>query len=270
MKYRSVKYSQPSTKRRIFFFVVVTLVIFFWPSIKKGVYTVFEPVTVRFFEVGGNVIGVPHFIQAFFTSHLQREKTLQELKQRVELLENENQLYASRLRELAPLMEAQATSTQATKGEHLLTTITMSSLAQDYTRLYATVIFNKGFRDDVEVGDTVFLRGRVAVCSIKEVYARSSVCSLFSAYGKTTEGVTASSSIVLTLLGRGGHYIASVPRDTPVTVGEQVFLRDDQSFSVGKVVDVIHNNQDTAWHIFVESDYNPVSSSLFYIQKNTK
>lgn len=226
----------------------------------------FEPVTVRFFEVGGNVIGVPRFIQTFFSSHLQREQTIKDLEQRVELLENENQLYASRVRELTPLTEVQATST---KGEHFLATITMSSLAQDYTRLYATVIFNKGFRDDVEVGDTVFLRGRVAVCSVTEVYARSSVCSLFTAYGKTTEGVTASSSVVLTLLGRGGHYIASVPRDTPVAVGEQVFLRDDQSFALGNVVDVIHNNQDTAWHVFVKSDYNPVSSSLFYIQKST-
>jgi cell shape-determining protein MreC len=145
-------------------------------------------------------------------------------------------------------------------------TIILNSLAQDYSRLYATVLFNKGFKDGVKEGDYVFLRGRNIMCSITEVYAQSSACSLFTAYGRSIEGVTASSSVVLTLTGRGGHYLASVVRDTPVIVGEKVYFKENQSFVLGKVVDIINNNQDTSWHVFIEAEYNPSVSSIFYIE----
>jgi hypothetical protein len=119
----------------------------------------------------------------------------------------------------------------------------------------------------VEVNNKVYLRGRHIVCMIKEVYAKTSLCELFSGYGNKVDGVTSSSSINVTLEGRGGHYIANIMRDSDVVVGEKVLLREDQSFVLGEVVEIFNNDQDTSWHILVRGAYNPVSSSLFYIQK---
>jgi hypothetical protein len=72
---------------------------------------------------------------------------------------------------------------------------------------------------------------------------------------------------VLALVGRGGHFIADIARDTPVEVGEKVYLRSDPSMVLGIVKEVLNNNQDTSWHVIVEGAYNPVASSLFYVRK---
>ena len=138
-------------------------------------------------------------------------------------------------------------------------------LLQDVTNLYSTILLSKGFKDDIDVGDIVFTRGNEVVCIVKEVYSASSRCSLFSSSGVVTEGVTSSSSITLSLVGRGGYYIANILRDTPVTVGELVYLRSDQKMIIGTVRQVANNNQDTSWHVFVEGQYNPISTSVFYV-----
>jgi hypothetical protein len=112
----------------------------------------------------------------------------------------------------------------------------------------------------------VYVRGYQAVCIIEEVYNATSRCRLLTASGVTTEGVTSSSSIAIPLVGRGGHYLANVARDTPISVGEKVYLRSNPKMVLGTVKQVLDNNQDTSWHIFVEGAYNPVTTSIFYVQ----
>jgi hypothetical protein len=79
--------------------------------------------------------------------------------------------------------------------------------------------------------------------------------------------VTSSSTITLSLVGRGGYFLANIERDTPVSVGETVYLRSNPKFIIGTVKQVANNNQDTSWHVFVEGAYNPVTSSIFYVQQ---
>jgi hypothetical protein len=137
---------------------------------------------------------------------------------------------------------------------------------QDVTRLYSTLVLSKGFKDGVTVGATVYLRGNQAVCMIREVYNSSSLCGLLSASGNTLEGVTSSSSITLTLVGRGGYFLSNIARDTPIYVGEKVYLRSDPKMVVGVIKQIANNNQDTSWHAFVEGVYNPLTSSIFYVR----
>jgi cell shape-determining protein MreC len=181
----------------------------------------------------------------------------------VETLENHIAEQDVRLRELSSLF----TDASTTKQDYALPVVA-SSLAQDVTRVYATLILSKGFGEGVEVGDKVYLRGRQVVCFIKDVYARTSQCELFSGFGNTVEGVTASSSVNITLEGRGGHYIANIVRDTDVIIGEKILLREDQSFILGEVAEVFNNDQDTSWHLLIRGAYNPAASSLYYIQKS--
>jgi hypothetical protein len=126
---------------------------------------------------------------------------------------------------------------------------------------------SKGFDEGVSVGDKVFVRGKQIVCTIKEVYSSSALCLLLTGSGVTTEGVTSSSSVAITLTGRGGHYLGNIVRDTPVSVGEKVYLQEDPTMLIGEVVEVSNNNQDTSWHVFVRGAYNPITSSVFYVQK---
>jgi cell shape-determining protein MreC len=137
---------------------------------------------------------------------------------------------------------------------------------KDITSLYSTILLSKGFKDGLDIGEIVTVRGGQAVCTIKEVYTSSSLCLLLTASGVTTEGVTSSSSITLSLVGRGGYYLANIVRDTPVTVGETVYLRSDPTMVLGTVKEVSNNDQDTSWHVFVEGVYNPMTSSIFYVR----
>jgi hypothetical protein len=73
--------------------------------------------------------------------------------------------------------------------------------------------------------------------------------------------------VALTLVGRGGHFIASVPRDTKIQKGEEVLLRSNQLYRLGVVKEISNNNQDISWYVFVENDYNQVSSLYLYVRK---
>ncbi len=238
-------------------------IVFFWPTIRPFVYKVTEPVTKRAFELFGGVHIVPEFITVYFSSRSSLQETQRVLESQIETLENRVVEQDLRLRELVALFDNAST----TKSEYSLPVVA-ASLSQDVTRIYATLILSKGFGEGIEVGDKVYLRGRQVVCFIKDVYARTSQCELFSGFGNTVEGVTASSSVNITLEGRGGHYIANILRDTDVLVGEKVLLREDQSFVLGEVAEVFNNDQDTSWHLLIRGAYNPSATSLYYIQKS--
>lgn len=221
-----------------------------------------EPLSKRVFEIFGVTHILPDFIHTYFSSREVLLKEKKSLEEEVALLENKLEEQKLLFRERLMLYEGDASTTPYTTFP-----IVSSSLAQDVTKLYATTIFSKGYSDGVEEGALVFLRGRQVVCTIKEVYARTSLCELYSGYGNKVEGVTSSSSINVILEGRGGHYIANIVRDTKIEKGEKVLLRTNQTFVLGEVTEVFNNDQDTSWHILVKGGYNPVSSSLFYIEK---
>ncbi len=247
----------------VFLAVLFFVIVFFWPSIQSTVYKTTEPVTKRVFELIGGVHIIPEFMRIYFSSRSSLQQQQQLLQSRVETLENHIAEQDIRLREMYSLF----TDAPSTKQDYSIPVVA-SSLAQDVTRVYATLILSKGFGEGVEVGNKVYLRGRQIVCIIKDVYAKTSQCKLFSGFGNTVEGVTASSSVTITLEGRGGHYIANIMRDTNVFVGEKVLLREDQSFVLGEVAEVFNNDQDTSWHLLIRGAYNPSASSMYYIEKS--
>lgn len=245
----------------LFFFMLV----FFWPSIKPFIYKGIEPLTKRSFELLGGVYIVPEFIRIYFSSRETLREESRLLKSEIETLENKTAEQESALRELSELLGGSSTS-----SVRYGVPVVASSLAQDITKVYSSIILSKGYGDGIGVGDKVYLRKRQVICHIKEVYARTSLCELYSGFGNSVLGVTASSSVNITLEGRGGHYIANILRDTTVTVGEKILLKEDQSFVIGEVAEIFNNDQDTSWHILIRGEYNPVSSSLYYVETSTE
>ena len=199
----------------------------------------------------------------FFTTYVTSRQSFiakqKEQEQKIESLENELAEKDALLRE----NDLETSTSSGSLGRH---SIVAYPILQDVTTIYSTILLSKGFKDGVTEGALVSLRGNQVVCQIKQVYTTTSLCALFTASGSTIEGVTSSSSITLSLVGRGGHYLADIARDTPITSGEIVYLRSNPAFVIGTVRSVANNNQDTSWHVFVEGAYSPVTSSIFYVQ----
>jgi cell shape-determining protein MreC len=244
-------------------FIIFIMVVFFWPRLRPTLFGVIEPALVGYGSVKESMVVFPEFFSTYLVSHKKLVTQQKELEQEIENLENaladKDALLREKIKEEidTPLSSAPYSST------HI---IVMYPLMEDISKIYSTLLLSKGYKDGIIVGATVYLRGNQAVCTIKEVYTSSSVCQLLTAFGQTVEGVTSSSSITLSLVGRGGHFLANIARDTPVAKDEIVYLRSNPKMILGKITHVANNNQDTSWHVFVEGAYNPITSSIFYVQ----
>ncbi len=96
--------------------------------------------------------------------------------------------------------------------------------------LYDTIVLDVGENEGVEVGQSVFAFGSIALGTISQVDKNSSTVLLFSASGRETVGTTAGSDIAVTLIGRGsGEYEVRMPRDI---VFEQGAVISAQSLGV--------------------------------------
>ena len=244
------------------YFCVFLLIVTFWSFIKKHTYPFVEPIVIRYGMTKQSFTAFPEFLGTYFTSRRTLIVKQHELESRVEDLENA-------LAEKDGALRAQLDQNLATAAtrDDTRPKLVLYPLMQDITKLYSTVLLSRGFKDGIVAGDMVYVRGNQAACTIKEVYKGSSLCLLLTANGATTEGETSSSSLVLTLVGRGGHFLANIPRGTEVGVGEVVYLRSNPKIVLGTVKAVANNNQDTSWHVFVEGTYNPATSSIFYVQQ---
>lgn len=240
---------------------VFLMMLIFWPEIKSFSYKFLEPVVMRYGVTKQSLIVFPEFFSTYVASHRSLAAENKELQVRIEQLENDLAEKDARLREQIDVEFLSSTSTlQKTPP------LVMYPVMQDITKIYSTILLTKGYKDGVDIGNIVYVRGNQAACTIKEVYNSSSLCLLLTASGVTTEGVTSSSSINVSLIGRGSYYLANIARDTPITIGEKVYLRSNPKIVLGVVKEVANNNQDTSWHVFVEGAYNPVTSSVFYVQ----
>lgn len=238
--------------------VAFGLFVYFWPQFKAVAYPLVEPLVRGYGGAKGIAQLMPENITTYFGS---RSRLLHENKNlllEVERLENENALLQSVTREQALLTGTQTSNRPAP--------LVLYPIAQDVTKLYSTLLLSKGYRDGMTKGELVYVRGRQPVCDIVEVYDKTSLCELFSRGGRMTEGVTSSSSVTLTLSGEGGgNFIAEVPKGTVVQIGEEVYLRSDPSFRLGTVVTIKEDEQSTGAKLYVRGAYNPVTSSVFYL-----
>lgn len=266
MTYLSGKTRKGKGKSGYFVYVgLVVLLTFFWVGFKMSAYPLFEPVVKSYAGMKTEIGRIPEFFSTYTTSRTALVEKSKALEVTVENLENEVAEKDAKLKELG------MTATELSDMSGAV--IVMYPLMDDITRIYSTLLLSKGFKDGVDKDEYVYVRGLQPVCVIKEVYTSTSLCELLSASGVVSEAViegdeASSTPISITLLGRGGGaFLGDVARDTPVSIGDKVVLKSDHTMTIGSVVDILHNNQDTSWHVFVRGAYNPITSSIFYIRK---
>lgn len=229
-----------------------------WVSIREKTYPLTEPV----FMFGASTMqlfsNIPHNVMTYIRSRQSLENTINALEMRTEELENQ----------IALLKANETLGGPHHVNDDGLVTIALYPLARDITTLYDSLVLSKGFTDGVPEGGLVYVRGRQPVCTIKEVHRETSLCVLLSAPGNTLEAVTASSSITVTLIGEGGgSYIALLPKDIPLSIGEAVMYRASPIMKLGEVAEIKNDPQDVFVRVYIRGAYNPVTSSLFYVDK---
>lgn len=239
-------------------FVVLASLSYFWPAVRTTLYPYLEGVVAVSGDSKNVLVRIPANIATYFTSRKDLESRNKALSRTIEHLENE-------LAETKAMLGEQETKVGSGIPSAALSAYPLMS---DVTTIYDSLILSKGFKDGVAEHDLVYIRGRQPVCTIIEINDQTSLCRLLTAHGEITEGVTASSSMTLYLKGDGGGaFVAEVPRDTAIAIGDSVLFKSIPSMTLGTVVDIVRNDQAVAWRVYVRGAYNPVTTSVFYINK---
>ncbi len=129
--------------------------------------------------------------------------------------------------------------TEGTKGilAHVMTPPNRS--------IYDTMLVDAGALEHVQVGQTVYGLGDVALGKVATVYDHTSVVSLFSTSGVQTPGSVVGSGISLTLSGRGaGEYEVRMPRDIHFAKGDVIAAQSANTKILAVVESVQADSRD--------------------------
>jgi hypothetical protein len=122
--------------------------------------------------------------------------------------------------------------------------------------------------DDIEEGSIVYVRGYQAVGYISSIYKTTSVMKLYSSSDEKIEGVIKEIDASITLIGvGGGSYVIEVPKNIEIQSGQVVYLAGSQNMTLGTVVSVLNDPQDTFTKAYVRGAYNPNKAHVFYVNK---
>lgn len=264
-------YLSDKTKKRkqltSFIFIAVLLLglSFGWVKIRSSLSPVAEPTVVTSNKFLKGIINIPYIITNYFRSRDSYEIEKLSLEKNIEELENE----VAYLRVENNFLKSESILSNGSTTEIVKSNIVLYPLVQDITKLYSTILLSKGFKDNLAEGNIVYLRGRQPVCIIEELHSATSLCKLLSASGNIVEGVTVDTKENITLTGDGGgNFLALLPKESDFSVGESVMYKADQTMKLGDIVDIKKDPQDIFVRVYVRGAYNPVKSSLFYVDKN--
>lgn len=256
--------NRPRAKKRIFLAVALAAIVYgvyTWSSVSAFLYARIEPL-VSIYGGAKKVAGESGESLLFVTtSKTELYAENKSLMLYIEGLENQIAEKNAVLMEKNLLDEANSTTSVAT---------IIYPLTRDISSIYATILFSKGLAHDVRVGQIVYVRGMQPVCVVVEVYEKTSLCTLLSKGGVTTEAVIVSpsstSSLAVTLVGEGGgSFSVIVPKGILVSLGDEAYLRSNQHMKLGTIVSIIENEQAIGSKLYIQGAYNPLTSSIFYI-----
>jgi cell shape-determining protein MreC len=255
--------SRRRTFRLVLILAILGILSYGWIRIRSSLIPVAEPMFVTAHGIVGKIVGVPYAFVNYMRSRDSFLAQITALENHTEELENQIALLQNDL----AIAQEQADIIKL-EGEKPRASIFMYPLAEDITKLYSTILLSKGFKDGVQDGSIVYVRGREAVCVIEELHSSTSLCKLFSAAGNQIEGVALSTKENIPLTGDGGgNYLALLPKGADFSIGETVMYKSDQTMKLGTIADIKNDPQDIFVRVYVRGAYNPLTSSIFYTDK---
>ena len=143
-------------------------------------------------------------------------------------LRQQNATLEARSSDLTRLL---GTRTSAPEG------ILASVLARPPVSPYDLYVIDQGTNAGVRVGARVEGPGGAPVGTVEDAGPATARVLLYSATGRTTEGWAGETRMPITLEGAGaGSFRASLPRESAVAVGDQVYVSGDGALPIGTVV----------------------------------
>ncbi len=241
-------------------FILLILSFYFWSPIRKFIYPVIDPAVHGAYVVQN---GSTSYFKNFFSYFYLRNyfvNRISSLEGNIERLENENASLTESLKEFQDKKEFDLADTSKV--------IILYPIIRDYSGIYSSAVLSKGFSDGVEAGALVYLRGMEPVGTITEVHDKTSVMTPFSASNIKTDAVIKGKDLNLSLTGAGGgSFVAELPKNVDISVGDEVFYGEDQKMKLGTVVTVKNDLESVSEVIFIRGEYNPMKANIFYITK---
>ena len=162
--------------------------------------------------------------------------------------------------------------------------ISTKRIFDGFLNLYDVILINKGFIDEVEVGDLVFIYPNKIIGQIFQINKNNSLVSLFSKEDTEFEGILKVfkntkevnkdlefQNILVDVIGIGnGDFKIEIPSNLNVEIGTKVYLAKDDTKEIGKVLEVKNKDKISNKEILVEGYYNSRINEKYYILLKNK
>jgi cell shape-determining protein MreC len=218
-------------------FGVVGIVLVLLALIRIALPQMFVAMASPFWDLGTSLDAGFGGMFASFSDKAMLVKENIALAQEVSTLQNENTVLTARSQDLTTLLGGQANSAGAEGAG--TASILAGVQARPPIAAYDTLIVSAGSSAGVTAGAEAFAQGGVPIGTVKSVTAHSSTIELFSNGGRSTDGWVGSSRTPLTLTGNGaGTFSASLPKGSPVVVGDSVYVSGPGALPIGTVISI--------------------------------
>jgi cell shape-determining protein MreC len=139
------------------------------------------------------------------------------------------------------------------KGDDILGII----LSRPPVSPYDMFVLDVGTSDGILVGNKVYTDGDVLMGDVVETYAHESKVSLYSTPGRVVSVVIGSTNTEVQAIGRGGgNFMAKIPVELVVKVGDSIILPQIRSHVFGTVEKTIIDSADSLQTILFKAPIN--------------
>ncbi len=257
---------------------------------------------ISFLIIAGPVFLLSRFYNNFFVNIFSKSYTFFTLDDKeLIFIKSENESLKNELDRLSVMLtEKEITEEEIKNG--LTDMLKAEKISFDILNkdiIYSDIILNKGSNSGVSIGSKVYLSGMRPVGEILEVFENSSKLRLFSSDSLETELIlkninqdTSLSNVIehvdssttteeaeviksdfknirdyaFSGFGDGAYGIqVKVPEKLNVKIGESVFLRGDNTHSIGTVQEIKNITSQKEKLLFIKTNYFKSEGSSFYI-----
>jgi len=134
---------------------------------------------------------------------------------------------------------------------------------------YDTIIVDVGHNVGINTGNKVYSNVTIPIGEVSAVYENTSLVTLYSNPGKSTEAIIDISNTSVELIGRGGgNFEITVPVDISFNKGTSVLIPGIQSEIVATMQDVISLPNDPMKKILLSSPVNVQDLKWVFVKRN--
>lgn len=204
-----------------------------------------------FWSAGNAATGAGGSVAAFFGDKAVIAEERDRLRAENAALKEQAALLSARALDLERLLGGR---TEASRG------VVAGVLARPPVSPYDTLVIDQGTLAGVAVGQAVYGAGGLPLGSVESAAERTSRVVLYSAPGQVTEGWVGPNRTPVSLAGASmGAFRTSVPRESLVAVGEQVYVPGPGAAPIGTVVRIDTDPSSPRAVIHVRPVANPFS-----------